>query len=198
MKKGYKSLVSAVLAVIMIFAACVPAFAASESNARANKNEGIKVRVLTQLQDYYAEGSVIEISASFKNNSDKARDIELKVSSTAFMKLESINGNKKFSKTIVFKNVKPGEEKVVTVKGVAKRTMKLDSYYLDTNYSLFLGKYTVWLYRINALVKNNVATAHFLFGDSAAAVMFTANDVTPEPETETQPEPETAAPEVAA
>lgn len=186
MKKGYKSLLSAVLAVIMIFAACVPAFAASESTSRAKKNEGIAITMTKRANAFHQKGEKIEVAATVTNTSNEAKDIEVKVVATAFAPILTIDGKVNPSHKVLFKNVKPGESKTVTAKVLADR-VELPIYSLDGAYALALGKITSMLCEVYDIFAANTVMTTFGYSASMASVIFIANDVTPEIETETTP-----------
>ena len=182
MRQGYKSLLSAVLAVVMIFAACVPAFAAADTTARANKNEGITIQITKRANAFYQVGDIVDAAATVTNNSAEARDIEVKVCATSFAPIVAINDKTDLDHKVVFKDVKPGDSRTVTVKALAKRVELSGG--LEHLYSFTLGKLTVMLCEVYDTFAANTVLTSFGYRATMASVIFIANDVTPEPQTE--------------
>ena len=179
MRKGYKRLLSFALAVIMLMAVCVPAFATAREKAEVYSSNEFITSISTSLKGKtFKDGDVVTITAAVKNCSTAPRDIQVKVRTSAFAKILTINGERDFDRNVTFKDVQPEESKSVTVEFRVHR-IKTGLGIIDNPINTMLGDLTMVLFGFVDTLSLSLVTKSVRFDeDSYASICFSANDVT--------------------
>lgn len=180
MKKGYKSLVSLCLAVIMLLAVCVPAFASVQEKAEVYSSNEFITSIETSFKGKtFKDGDIVTITAKVKNCATAPRDIMVKVRTSAFARILTINGEKNWNRNVTFKDVQPDESKYITVEFRVHR-IKTGLGLFDNPLNTMLGDVTMVLFGFVDTLSLNLVTSSIRFDeDSYASICFNAKDVTP-------------------